>query len=107
MVACQASLPMEFSRQEYWSGLPFPPPGDLPNLGIEPVSSASPALAHGFFTTAPPGKPQKEIISPIILRKTYVSECTDLVVRRQISVSLMASVFSMRLEAGSPTTKDA
>ena len=40
----------DFSRQEYWSGLPFPPPGDLPDLGIEPVS---PALASGFFTTAP------------------------------------------------------
>ena len=59
MVACQASLPMEFSRQEYWSGLLFPPPGDLPDLGIEPESSASPALAGGFFTTVPPGKPQK------------------------------------------------
>ena len=48
---------MEFSRQEYWSGLPFPTPGDLPYPGIEPVSLASPALAGMFFTTAPPGKP--------------------------------------------------
>ena len=38
MVACQAPLSMGFSRQEYWSGLPFPSPGDLPNLGIEPGS---------------------------------------------------------------------
>ena len=45
---------MGFSRQEYWSGLPFPPPGDLPNPGIKPVS---PALAGRFFTTEPPGKP--------------------------------------------------
>ena len=46
---------MEFSRQEYWSGLPFPSPGDhfLPNWGIKPTS---PALAGGFFTTEPPGK---------------------------------------------------
>ena len=43
-----------FSRQEYWSGLPFPPPGDLPNPGIE---LESPALAGGFLTTKPPGKP--------------------------------------------------
>jgi len=43
---------MEFSRQEYWSGLPFPSPGDLPDSGIEPVS---PALAGDFFTPAPPG----------------------------------------------------
>ena len=42
--------PWGFSRQEYWSGLPFPPPGDLPNSGIEPTSSVSPALAGGFFT---------------------------------------------------------
>ena len=56
-VACQAPLSMEFSRQEHWSGLPFPPPGDLPILGIEPTSLTSTALAGGFFTTAPPGKP--------------------------------------------------
>jgi len=42
---------MEFSKQEYWSGLPLPIPGDLPNPEIEPMSSASPALAGGFFTT--------------------------------------------------------
>ena len=40
-----------FSRQEYWSGLPCPSPGDFPNPGIEPVSLRSPALAGGFFTT--------------------------------------------------------
>ena len=52
-VAHQTPLSMGFSWQEYWSGLPFPPSGDLPNLGIEPMS---PALAGGFFTTAPSGK---------------------------------------------------
>ena len=46
-----------FSRQEYWSGLPFSPPGDLPDPGIKPASSAFPALTGGFFTTVPPGKP--------------------------------------------------
>ena len=50
--ARQASLPMEFSRQEYWSGVPFLTPGDLLNSGIETVSFASPALAAGFFTTS-------------------------------------------------------
>ena len=49
-------LSMGFSRQEYWSGLPFPTPGDLPDSGIEPVSLASPALAGRFFTTVPPEK---------------------------------------------------
>ena len=52
----QASLSMEFTRQEYWSGLPLPTPGDLPDPEIEPVSPNSPTLAGGFFTTAPPGK---------------------------------------------------
>ena len=56
-VACQASLSMGFSRQEYWSGLPFPPPGDLPDPGIKPMSLASTTLAGKFFTTEPPGKP--------------------------------------------------
>ena len=53
-VAYQASLSVGFSRQEYWSGLSFPPTGDLPNPGIE---TESPALAGRFFTTEPPGKP--------------------------------------------------
>ena len=57
-LSCQSPLSMEFSRQEYWSRLPIPPPGDLPNSGIEPTSPASPALAGGFFTTEPPGKPR-------------------------------------------------
>ena len=55
-LACQASLSMGFPRQEYWSGLPFPSPGYLPNPGIEPMS---PALAGGFFTAEPPGKPHR------------------------------------------------
>ena len=49
--ACQASLSMGLSRQEYWSGLPCPPPGNLPDPGIEPVSLMSSALAGRFFTT--------------------------------------------------------
>ena len=54
-VACQTTLSMEFSRKEYWSGLPFPPPWNLPDPGIK---LASPALAGGFFTLSqPPGKP--------------------------------------------------
>ena len=53
-VAHQAPLSMGFPRQEYWSGLPFPSPGDLPNPGIEPWS---PSLAGRFLTTEPPGSP--------------------------------------------------
>ena len=54
MVAHQAPLFMGFPRQEYWSGLPLPSPGDLPDPGIEPTY---PALAGELFTTEPPGKP--------------------------------------------------
>ena len=53
-VAYQAPQFMEFSRQEYWTGLPFPSPGDLPNPGIEPTS---PALQAGALRPEPPGKP--------------------------------------------------
>ena len=56
-VDCQNPLPMKSSRQEYWSGMPFPTPEDLPNLGIKPMSLAPPALASGFFTTSTTGKP--------------------------------------------------
>ena len=50
-VTHQATLSMGFSRQGYWSGFPCPPPGDLPNPGIEPASLGSPTLADGFFST--------------------------------------------------------
>ena len=75
----QVLLSMEFSRQEYWSGLPFPSPGDLPDLGIEPVS---PELAGRFFTAEPPGKSvigkRMHVISPGLSpqksRKVYNQE---------------------------------
>ena len=54
----QASSVHEIIPAKYWSGLPFPPPGDLPNPGIKPKSPASPALAGRFFTTEPLGKPK-------------------------------------------------
>ena len=55
-VVCQAPLSTGFHSQEYWSELPFPSPGDLPNQGTE---LASLTLAGGFFTTKPPGKPEE------------------------------------------------
>ena len=55
-VACQPPLSMEFSRQGYWSGLPFPIPGDLPSPEIKPSSLASPTLAGKLFAIVPPGK---------------------------------------------------
>ena len=58
-IACvrQAPLSMGFIRQEYCRRLPFPPPRDLPDPGIKPTTPVSPALAGGFFTTGPLGKP--------------------------------------------------
>ena len=56
-VAHHAPLSMEFSRQEYWSMLSFPTPGDLPDPGIKLMRLASPILEGGFFIIVPPGKP--------------------------------------------------
>ena len=73
---------MGLSWQEYWSGLPFPPPGDLPDPGIEPMS---PALAGEFFITEPPGKPVTyeldTIITPIlqIRKQTQRNKCRLLI----------------------------
>ena len=67
-VTHQAPLSMGFSRQEYWSGLPCPPPGDLPDTsdpGTEPMSLMSPALAGGFFTTSATWEAQSVISLPI------------------------------------------
>ena len=50
---------MGFPKQEFWSSLPFPPPENVPDPGIEPMSHVSPALAGGFFITAPPRKPEE------------------------------------------------
>ena len=57
---------MGFSRQEYWSGLPCPPLGDIPDPGIEPTPLMSPSLAGRFFTTELPGEPILEVSGPII-----------------------------------------
>ena len=57
-IVCQTPLSMEFSTQEYWTGLTFVSPGDHPNPGIKPETPVSPALVTGgFSTTEPPGKP--------------------------------------------------
>ena len=66
-VAFQIPLFMEISRQEYWSGLPYPFPGVLPYTGIQPTSSVSLALAGRFFATVPPGlsKVKVKVIHPV------------------------------------------
>ena len=67
IVAGQASLSMRFSRQEYRSGLPCPPPGDLPNSGIKPTSVMSLALAAGSLPLAPPRKPPDHVFLSSIM----------------------------------------
>ena len=63
-VDCQAPLSMGFRRQEYWSGLPYPPARNLPDPGMEPVSLMSPALQAGSLPLAPCGKPFLEYRVP-------------------------------------------
>ena len=69
-VACQAPPSIRFSRQEYWTGFPCPPAGDLPDPGTEPVS---PALAGRFFATEPSGKPQLEILELTCITNIFPS----------------------------------
>ena len=66
-IVCQVSLSMGFSRQEYWHGLPFLPPGDLPDPGVKPASLSSPALAASSLPLVPPGKPLEEGHYPYIM----------------------------------------
>ena len=67
-VACQASLSLGFSRQEYWNGLPFPSPGDLPNPGFE---LGSPTLQADSLPSEPPGKPLNTLERMIIVEKEW------------------------------------
>ena len=68
-IARQAPLSMGFSRPEFWSGLPFPPPGDLPDPGIEP---ASPALAGGFFTTSATWETLTACLTMVLLEGPWI-----------------------------------
>ena len=72
---------MGLSQQEYWSGLPCFPPGDLPNPGVEPVSPASPALAGGFFTTKPSGNPKQHLSKSV---KTTHSVGEDIYLEKKL-----------------------
>ena len=87
-IAHQGPLSMGFPRQEYWSRLPFPTPGDLPDPGIKPVSLVLPTLAGGFFTTEPPGK------CPLTLRVDF-SQCLCSTLSFRSSLCTCASVHSL------------
>ena len=78
-VAHQAPLSMGFSMQEYWSGLPFPVPGDLPDPGIELTSLMSPALAGRFFTTSATWEAHQDIIFlKIIVLEASISQSSNI-----------------------------
>ena len=68
----QAPLPMGFLRQEYWSGLPFPSPGDLPDQAIEPARLSSPALAGGFFATSANWEDPKKACFMLKVKRMFV-----------------------------------
>ena len=70
--------PWGFSRQEYWSGWPCPPPGDLPNPGTEPRPPVSPELAGRFLTTEPPGKLYRRASRPQKAKRKSWTPCKDL-----------------------------
>ena len=85
-VAHQTSPSMGFSRQEYWSGLPFPSPGDLPDPGIE---LRSPALEAGTLTSEPPGKKKEGVINPrkkIQSKRRYKVKIQDLIMNNIYAV---------------------
>ena len=76
-VALQAPLSMGFPRQEYWSRLPFPPPGHLPNPGIKPASPESPVLADRFFTTEPPEGQSQVSLSKLLISAHDARGCVQ------------------------------
>ena len=93
-VVSQAPLSMGFPRQEYWSGLPFPFPGNLPDSGIEPTSSASPALAGRFFTTVPPGKPLLSLLRSHVFIFVFIFINLGCELRKIVSSSVFLLSYS-------------
>ena len=79
-LSCSTPLPKEFSIQEFWSGLPFPSPGDLPNPGIEP---GSPALQADSLPTEPPGKHKEIFYFHYLFLSFYLLSYEDVIIRSQ------------------------
>ena len=105
-VVYQTALFMEFSRQEYQSVLPYPPPLDLPNLGIKSVSPMSTALAGWFFTMEPPGKPDGTYLN--IIKATYDKPTANIILSgkklKSIRVSTLFPFFKNNF--GSPSNSN-
>ena len=74
-VAHQSPLSLEFSKQDYWSGLSCPSSGDLPNWGIEPTSPSNSCTVGRFFTTEPPGKPQ--LLTALVFKWVCIRPSVD------------------------------
>ena len=102
-VARQAPLPVGFFRQDDWSGLPFPHPGDLPDPGVGPASPASSALAGGFFITESPGTPLRNHYTRIKVAesRTPTTPSVDGDLEQQGSHLLLAG-----MQSGTATLKD-
>ena len=95
-VACQTSLSLGFSRQEYWSGLLCPPPGDLPDPGIEPISLMSAALACRFFTTSANWEALTEVHWQKRARWCRIFSYANIWKSQQVSVQQSRSVIGSR-----------
>ena len=95
--ACQAPLSMEFPKQIHLSWFPCPPPGDLPDPGIEPMSSASPAWAGRFFATVPLGKPSIIIMCHLMFYQRTVLNISWKNSRLFESVWIVISAFFLKL----------
>ena len=94
-IAHQAPLPMGFSRQEYWNGLPCPSPGDLPDPGIEPTFLMSPALAGTFFTTSATW--ETLIIFNLISLELNMQRLWKEWAASELSMKLLSSIFCLLL----------
>ena len=93
---------MGFSRKEYWSGLPFPPPGDLLDPGIEPMSLAPPSLASKFFTPAPPGKPYSARLGNSKFTSSYKISAASFGIKYFIWWDKMQEIDSLRCQILDP-----
>ena len=85
VITCQAPLSMGFSRQEYWSGLPFPSPGDLPKPGIKP---GSPTLQADSLPAEPPGKPKNDKLFPKWILQT--KSCLEIFYLNRLCVACVS-----------------
>ena len=104
---CYLSLSTRCFHQEYWSALPFPPPGDLSNPRIKPMSLVSPALAGRFFTAEPPGKPKQPFTYCVIffnpVTTTLLWRCCKFLLTNQTKSWSVIIKVKVKVTQSSPT----